>query len=554
MTASDARRAVRRAGAVPVAAVLRTATDPCLVRLQLSWAAVMIASWTSTVALSVLAFAEGGSAAVALAVLARTFPGLLAGPVVGALVDRYPRQRCLLVAALLCALGSAGATLAARSLGTAIALVTLVALVTMLFRTAQSAVLPELVEDPAHLTAANVLSSAVESLGLFAGPALAAALLALQGPELAFTAAAVLFAAAGLLVLGLPGRAPHAGEEQGPRVGGGTRELLRLRVARLVLALLFAQTVLSGGLVTLYPSLAVHSLGLDVSAVGLLTAAFGLGGIVGSLGLFALAGSRRLGLLSGVALLLWSIPLLVLPVGPGLSAVLLLLGVVGGGNVLFDVTSVTLLQRGVPPGLLGRAFGALETVVVVGLGAGAAVAPALDRWVGPAGGLAVLAAPLALVALGAVPGLRRLDSELAAPDRQVALLRALPAFALLPPLQLERLALRLRRLELAVGQAAARQGEPGTTWFLVDAGRLGVKVDGRLVRELGSGEGFGEIALLREGVRTATVIAKEPSVLWSLQGDVFLAALRADGGRALAVLDAVAEESLRGAAPAGHVD
>ena len=549
MSLERAARAIRAAASVPVTAVRRTAGDRRLRLLQTAWAAVMIASWTATVGLSVLAFDEGGSGAVALAVLARTVPGVVVGPAVGALVDRWPRRRCLAVAALLCALAAAVAIPLAGTLVAAIALITVVALVTMLFRTAQSAVLPELVDDPGELTAANVVSSAVESVGLFAGPALAALLLSLQGPALAFGAAAGLFAVAGLLVLRLPEQpVSEDGADAGP--AGRTRDLLRLPAARLVLVLLLAQTVLSGGLVVLYPALAVEALELDVSAAGLLTAAFGLGGVVGSLGLFALAGSRRLGAFTALALLLWSLPLLLLPLDPALLAVLALLAVVGGGNVLFDVTSVTLLQRGVPVRLLGRAFGAVETAVVIGLGAGAALAPLLDGLVGPAAALAVLAAPLAVVAVLAVRGLLRLDTSLTAPVRQVALLRALPAFALLPTLQVERLALRLRRLELAVGDVAARQGEPGTTWMLVDEGRLGVAVDGRPVRGLGPGEGFGEIALLREGVRTATVTADEPSVLWALDGDVFLAALRADGGRALAALDAVAQDNLRRAAPA----
>ena len=541
--------AIRRAIEVPFVALRRTASDPQLVRLQLAWAAVMVASWITTVSLSVVAFAEGGSAAVALAVLARTVPGVVVGPVAGALVDRFPRRWCLALAALLCALASVGAVFAADSLIASIALVTVVALVTMLFRTAQSAILPELVDDPAELTAANVLSSAVEAVGLFAGPALAAVLLLAQGPALAFGVSAALFVAAGLLVLRLGGR-PAAAEGGAAEPAGRTRDLLRLRAARLVLGLLLAQTLLSGGLVVLYPALAVEALGLEVSAVGLLTAAFGIGGVVGSLGLFALAGSRRLGLLTAAALLLWSLPLLLLPLDPALGVVLVLLAVVGGGNVLFDVTSVTLLQRGVPVRLLGRAFGAVETAVVIGLGAGAAVAPALDGLVGAGGAIALLAAPLALVAVLSVRPLQGLDRQLTAPVRQVALLRAIPAFALLPTPQVERLALRLRRVELAVGVAAARQGEPGTTWFLVDEGRFRVEVDGRPVHELGAGDSFGEIALLREGVRTATVVAVEPSVLWSLDGDVFLAALRADGGRALAAVDAVAEENLRRAAPA----
>ena len=540
--------AVRRAAAAPVTALRRTARDPRLVRLQLAWAAVMVASWTVTVALSVVAYAQGGSAAVALAVLARALPGVLVGPLVGALVDRFSRRSCLAASALLCAVGTSAAVPLADSLVPVLILITVVALITMLFRTAQSAVLPELVDDPAELTAANVVSSAVESVGLFAGPALAAALLSLQGPELAFGAAAALFLSAGLLVLGLPRQSPTVDTEDART--GRAHGLFRLRAARLLLALTLAQTVLSGGLIALYPALAVDDLGLDASAVGVLAAAFGLGGVVTSVGLFALAGSRRLGFLTALALGLWTAPLLLLPVRPSYVAVLLLLAVAGSGNALFDVTVVTLLQRAVPRRLLGRAFGALETVIVVGLGAGAAVAPLLDGLVGPAGALALLAAPVTVVAVLAVRALHRLDDQLSAPVRQVALLRGLPVFALLPAMQLERLALRLQPVALAVGEACARQGEPGRTWFVVEAGRLGVQVDGRPVRELGPGEGFGEIALLRHGVRTATVTAHEPSVVWSLDGEVFLAAMRADGGRALTALDEVAQDNLRRAAPA----
>jgi MFS family permease len=388
----------------------------------------MTASWTATVSLSVVAFAEGGSPAVALAVLTRTLPGVVIGPVVGAVVDRYPRQRCLTVAALSSALASAAAVLAADTLVAVIALVAAVALMTMLFRTAQSAILPEIVQDPTELTAANVVSSVVESVGLFVGPAVAAGLLAVQGPEVAFGACAVLFLAGGLLVLRLA-QGGAVGSAMRTRNQGRARDLLGLRAARLVLGLVLAQTVLSGALVVLYPGLAADAPDLDVSAVGLLTAGFGLGGVLGSLGLFALAGSRRLGSLTSLALLLWSLPLLLLPMEPALAVVLALLAVAGGGNALFDVTSVTLLQRGVPHWLLGRAFGAVETVVVIGLGAGAAVAVWLDELAGPAVALALLAAPLALMAVLCLPGLRRIDRQLAAPVRQVAPLPALTARA-----------------------------------------------------------------------------------------------------------------------------
>jgi MFS family permease len=538
-----------RAGlTAPLVAVRRTAGNPALARVQMAWAAVMVSSWTATVSLAVAAYAVGGSAAVAVSVLARTLPGLVFGPALGALVDRWPRSRVLAGAALISAGAAAGAASVGGALVPLIALVTLTSLATMVFRTAQSAVLPQLVDDPADLTAANVLASSVEAVGVFAGPALAGVLLAVQGPALAFSASAGLFLLAALLAE--RAQVPRDTRRTGNAAArGSTLDVLRGGDARVVLLLLLAQTVVSGALAVLYAAVAVDLLGTGPSAVGLLTAAFGLGGVLGSVGLFALAGSRRLGRLTALALLLWSVPLLLVPAVPRLGAVLGLLAVVGVGNVLFDVTSVTLLQRAVPPSLMGRAFGAVETVVVAGLAAGAAVAPFLDEALGAGPALALVAAPLAVVALVAVPALRGLDARLLAPVRQVELLRGLAPFALLPPVELEALALRLRRQELAAGAVIVRQGDAGTSYYVVDAGLLDVAVDGRDVGVLGAGEGFGEVALLHGGIRTATVGARTAAVVWELEGAAFLSALRDAGGRALEAAGAVARARLQRAAP-----
>jgi MFS family permease len=331
------------------------------------------------------------------------------------------------------------------------------------------------------------------------------------------------------------------------------RELLRRRAPRLLLSLVLAQTVLSGALVVLYAGLAVDALGASVSVVGLLTSAYGLGGVVGSVGLFALAGSKRLGVYTVAALWLWAMPLIVLPVMPSLVAVLALLAVVGVGNVLFDVTIVTLLQRAVPDHLLTRAFGALETVVVLGLGLGAIAAPVLERLLGPAVTLAALAGLLAALGLAALPELRGFDAQLAAPTRQVLLLRDLGPFALLPTPELEALARRMQPVQVAVGQDVVVQGEPGDRYFIVDRGTLAVSVDQRLVAELSNGEAFGEIALLHERPRTATVTARTAASLWALEGAAFVAAMRSDGGRALTAADGVARTRLQRAAPIGSM-
>ncbi|HSU02777.1 MAG TPA: MFS transporter [Nocardioides sp.] len=543
-----ARWARARSGlGVSLAAVRTTAKDPAMVRVQLAWAAVMTASWAVTVAFTVTAYDVGGSAAVSIAVLARALPAAVASTAVGAVVDRVGRRRSLVLSALVSAAACAGAAMAGR-LAAVVGLLTLVAVATMVFRTAQSVLMPEMVDEPADLTAANVLSSAIESLGVFVGPALAAGLIALDGPELALAAGAALFAVAGVLLIRLPDHARSGllstAAEQ-PRM----RRLLSIGSARLLLGLVLCQTTVGGALVVLYPALAVETLEVDVGTVGLLTAAFGLGGVCCSVALFTLAGSSRLGLLNVVALVLWGLPLVVVETAPELALVLVLLALVGTGNALFDVTTVTLLQRAVPDHLLGRAFGALETAVVVGLATGALVAPALERLVGPSGSLAVLGGLLTLVAAASCRSMLRLDARLGAPTRQVELLRAMGPFALLPTMTLERLALRLQPVDLVPGEVAVRQGDPGDTYYLVEDGILSVTVDGRTVTELGVGDGFGEVALLHGGVRTATITAASPARIQALQGSDFLAALTGGTGKGLAASRRVAAERLRRAAP-----
>lgn len=450
-------------------------------------------------------------------------------------------------AAATCGAASVGAALAGSAVFAVVVLTVVVAVAVLVFRTAQSAVLPELVDDPADLTAANVLSSAVESVGLFAGPAVAGLLLAVQGSRLSFAVAGALFAAAALVGMRIRTQPACTGSERAARAS--TRDLLRLRAPRLLLLLVLAQTTVGGGVVVLSAALVVETLQADVGAVGLLNAAFGLGCVVGSLGLFALAGSSRLGGWTAAALLLWAVPLLLVPVAPGLAVVVALRVVVGGGNVLFDVTVTTLLQRAVPGRLVGRAFGALETVVVLGITVGALVAPALERLGGPDWAFFALGAPLVLVAVAGLGPLRRLDRDLTAPTRQVALLQGLAPFALLPTPELEALALRLQRRECVIGDVVVQQGEHGTTYFVIDSGLLAVAVDGREVTALGRGDSFGEIALLRDGTRTATITARTPAVLWALEGNQFVTTLGSGDGQALGAANQVVRTLLQRAAP-----
>lgn len=529
--------AVGRVVAAPFVALRATAADPSLVRVQISWALVMTATWTSTVALMVLAFDVGGASAVAVAMLLRNVPAAVLAPIVGSLGDRRARPRVMTVAgvaaASAAAVSAAAATGDAPVLAIAVAMGVLLMVANMAFRIAHSAVLPELASTPRALTSANVLTSAIEAVGAFAGPALSAVLVAVGGPAVAFGVAALLFVLSVLPLLGVPAvrRAAAAAAEpprrwwrrQGPNLAS---EVLRERGVALVLVLLFAQTVVSGGLTVLYASIALDLLPLGGSGVGALTAAFGLGGVLGSLALFSLLGSARLGVAVAGGLALWGLPLALIPLLPQVASVLVLLGLVGAGNALFDVAVVTMLQRVVPSHLLGRAFGHLETTVVIGLAIGAGAAAPVIAVLGPGGAAAAFGIPLLVVAVVAVPALTRLDAAARAPVERLDLLRALPTFALLPTPELERLALNMELERFDPGSVIIRQGDPGFTYHVIDQGEVVVTVDGRPVATLGPGRGFGEIALLSDVPRTATVTATTPARIYALDRESFLSAMR----------------------------
>ncbi len=90
---------------------------------------------------------------------------------------------------------------------------------------------------------------------------------------------------------------------------------------------------------------------------------------------------------------------------------------------------------------------------------------------------------------------------------------------------IEDLARALVPVTVAAGDDVVREGEWGGHFYLVGAGSLEVSAGGQRIRGLNPGDGFGEIALLRDGRRTATVTALEPTDLYELDREPFLAAL-----------------------------
>ncbi len=506
-------------------------TNPNLRRLELAFTGSEFGKWLYLVALAVYAYRHGGTTAVGVAYLIRTVPSFFAAPFMGALADRYPRER-VMVLATISRVVTMGVAAAAVAVGAPPILVyVLVALVTLLstaFRPAQSALLPSLTRTPDELTAANVASSSVASVALFAGPALGGGVLLVTSPEVVFGATAGIF----VWVLFLVGRIEV--EREPPFVERrnlarealeGFRTIAVHPTLRVLVSLYAMQTLVAGLLGVLVVVAALKFLRLGDSGVGFLNSAIGVGSVLGIAVTLAFVSKRRLAFGFSFGLLLWGIPLIVFGAIGNTAVAYIALGCVGIADTLVEVAAPTMIQRAVPDHVLARVFGVLDSLFFGTIGLGGILAPALVSGLGIRWALIVTGLILPVLAVVFWRKLAKIDAAAPAPAEQLALLRQLPLFAPLPIVTLEQLASSLVPVHAPAGEVVIRQGEEGDRFYLIETGELEVSIDGRPVRTMGPGDHFGEIALLREVPRTATVTARSSSDLYALERDEFIAAV-----------------------------
>jgi len=306
---------------------------------------------------------------------------------------------------------------------------------------------------------------------------------------------------------------------------GGFREIARQSDTRLVAGLGGVASILIGALDVFYVVIAIGLLGLGPSAPGYLMAALGAGGLVG--GGLALLRVGRGGLAGaiGAGLALMGIPIAIAGAHPGIGPAFSMMAAAGAGMELGQVAGRTLLQRVVPDEVMSRVFGVLEGTYMAGLAAGSAGAAALVAAVGARWALVVSGAVPSVAALLATRRLRRIDRRWVAPTAEIELIRGIPMFAPLPEEVVERLARNLIAVDAPAGSVVVREGEAGDRFYIVRSGDLDVAVDGHTAGSVGPGRGFGEIALLRDVPRTASVVARTAVTLAALEREVFLEAV-----------------------------
>ena len=506
----------------------RVARNRNVLRLELAWAGSNLGSRASAVGVAVYAYQANGIAAVGVVAAVRLAFAALVAPWLAVFADRRPRRQVLMVSDLLrcvlfAAIAAAVVVDAASLLVYALAVGAAVA--EPVFRSAQAAFTPSLVSTPEELTAANVVASTVESIGLFAGPALGGLLLVVAGTATVFAASTFVLLVSVVLVAaidvpGLP-RADDARPESSTFLAGW-RAIASNRSLRIVVGLFSIQTLVAGMLNVLVVVIAIELLGLGKAGVGWLDGTVGIGATAGVLVVAAVTGRGGLAKPFALGLVLWGLPLVLIAVWPQTVAAFALMALLGVGNTLVDVAGVTLMQRGADDDVIGRVFGAFESLALVAMGVGSLLAPLLVSLLGTRRAVLVTGSilPLALVPLWRP--LLVVDTLAAAPQGRIDLLRSIPIFAPLALPELERLAQAARELRIAGGSSVFEEGEAGDRFFAIAEGRAAVESRGARLRELGAGDFFGEIALLRDVPRTATVRALTALRLVALERPMFL--------------------------------
>jgi MFS family permease len=518
----------------PFAALADVFRNPDLGRLQLAWAGISFATWAFAIALGVYAFDAAGAAAVGIASLVRVLPGALASPFGGLLGDRYSRRAVLIGSTLGGTIVLALATVAVAADAPTWLVFLLGGLFTACaapYTPAEAALLPQLARTPQELSAANVAQSIMDNAGFLAGALLTGLLLGVASVQAAFGVAAAVCALSLIVLLPLSRDRRPEYEDDGDAEGvvrqtvAGFAALVADPPLRLLAACHGWLSFVEGAADVLVVLIALDLLGLGNSSVGVLSAMWGIGALVGSAGLAVLL--NRGHLVSG--LVIGSLVIGVACGLPGLwpvttAAVLSGLGV-GFGYTFVDVAARTLFQRLGDDEVLARSQGALEAGRLLGMSLGAVAMTPLVELFGIRVTVLLVAAVMPAFVILRWSRLRSYEVGAPVAEQHFALLRSEPIFAPLSLATLERLTQDLIAIEVEPGQEVITQGDRGDRFYMIESGEVEVFEDGRRRRAQHAGESFGEIALLRDEPRTATVRTTEPTRLLALDRESFIAAV-----------------------------
>lgn len=526
-----------------LAVISAVSRSPALRRIEGGFLLFSIGEWASWLAIVVYAFGRGGATEAGIVGFVIGVPSIVVAPGAALLGDRWPRARVLLASYVLqaAAMAATAASLLWGPPPLAYAFATIAATTIGLSRPALSSLLPEVVETPDQLTAANVVSGIAEGAGALAGPLLAGVLLGISGAPAVFAATTIgaLLAALALAPIArtaaaIPREAiltDAAGSTRGMlralgrELAGGAAAVAADRRLGGILVVLAAAIALLGALGVFTVVIAIDLLGLDDAAVGFLTAASGLGALVGSATSVVLVGRARLGRPLIIAAVAFGLAVAVLGIVRAPLLVTVVFVISGIGWSFAYVAATTLTQRLAGDDVMTRVFGITESVMAAAEAVGGLLVPLLIFAFGPSGAIVVAGLALPVVALLAAPTFLRADRAETQLLRELRVIRSVPMFRPLAGPVLERLAADAVPLAFLAGQTIVTAGHRGDRFYMVVSGRSEVVVADVVTGSVGPGDAFGEIALIHDIPRTATVRAIEDVEVLGLERDAFLEAL-----------------------------
>ncbi len=510
-------------GTRPLAVVAGALRSPRLARLLVAYLVFNIVEWGTWIALLVWAYEYDGVRGSSTAAIAQLVPAALLAPFLASRLGRLARGPALAVgyaAQAVTFVGCAAGVLAGWSFAVVCALAAGAAVAVSATRPIHYTALPEGARTAGELAAGNAASGTAEASAILVGPLLCGVLITPLGPGGVVGVLGLACVVPSVLTARLrPGAAAVADPGPGPRLS----EVLADPTSRMLSVLAAAISVLVGMLDILLVMLALDVLEMGESGPALLNSSLGLGGLFGAVATLALVGRQRLsypvvfgGLLTGAAIAATG-----LAEGAVLAAALV--GLAGAGKVFFDVAVRTLAQRVLPERLLTGVFGLQESMLMGGLAVGSLAAPLVVQLAG--GRLAFVAAGLFLpvVILVWLTRLRRVDARAGVPADVLALLREVPILGVLAPRLVERLARDAVLVTARAGSVVVAEGQAGDRFYVVEDGEASVTMRGLEVRRIGPGGWFGELALLNDAPRSATVSAVTDLSMRALERDSFLA-------------------------------
>lgn len=532
--------------------------DKQLRKATLGFTTFSISEHATWLAIIVYAYTRGGVTEAGIVSFVQLVPASAIAPVASAIADRFHRGRVLAGGFALQSLTFASTAIAMTSGApswTVYLFSGLAATSVSLSRPAISAAMPSLVETPEQLTAGNVMISFAEQTGLFIGPASAALLLAVSEPRAVFFMGAALTGLGFLFTSRLQLRSvvvEFDGEDDEPEaatslreLSAGLRSIRQDRDTRMLLSLMTLSFIIEGALDVAFVAVAIDLIGRSDATAGVFATAVGLGGAVGAVLSVSLVGRRRLTWPLGLALSAGGAAVAILATGAPLPILIALFAVQGASVAVADVAGRTMLQGLTPDDVLARVFGVLEGITMFTYATGSLFFSGLAWALGVRGALLVLGvAPLVFLA-ARIGRLLAIDKHRKEVDPGLlAMVRAIPIFAPLPPYSVEQVIVNLQRQRHDPNEVIITKGEQGDHFYIVEEGSLEVDSSERTTTIRGSGEFVGEIALLRDVPRTATVrTAAGGATLLSLERDVFLAAVTGHP-RSLSRVNQVADQRL----------